>query len=126
MWCFDPSRGVIVADALLDDADLGPVWIQRVELQLAQPAEAVNAFWWPPASVWATGVARFEASREKRHTQADEHPFPCDKCRRRFKLASGIAKHKCGQAQHVLFTPESVRSAESASGISGALVGAVL
>lgn len=123
MWCFDPSRGVLVADALLHDTELGTAWSLRVGVQLSQPdaADAAKAAWWPPASVWAAGVARFEAAREERHTKVDERPFSCGECRKRFKLASGITKHKCGQVQHQLHTPVSVRSAGSVSG--GARVG---
>jgi hypothetical protein len=113
MWCFDPSKGVLVADALSHDDELGLIWGKRAGAQLSQPgaAEAVKALWWPTASVWAAGVARFEAAREERHAEADEFPFACGKCHKRYKRASGVTKHKCGQVRHQLFTPESVRSA---------------
>ena len=68
MWCCDPSKGVVVANALLNDEELGPIWRARAGARLSQPdaADAVKAAWWPPASVWAAGVARFEAARAER------------------------------------------------------------
>ena len=121
LWCFDPPKGVVVADALLHDADLGAAWALRVGTQLSQPsaADLVKATWWPPASVWAAGVARFEAARLERHAEADRRPFSCGICRKRFKLARGLTGHRCGQVQHQLFTPESVRSASSGARAGG-------
>ena len=102
LWCFDPSRGVVVADALLLDKELGPIWRARAGAQLSQPdaADATKAAWWPPPSVWAAGVARFEAAIEERHADADERPFSCGQCHKRLKRASGVAFHSCGQVQH--------------------------
>ena len=113
MWCFDPSRGVVVADALLYDEGLGPAWSKRVGAPLSQPdaADAAKAAWWPSDSVWAAGVARFEAAKGKRHAEADKKPFSCGKCRKRFVRAIGLTTHTCDKVQHKLFTPESVRSA---------------
>lgn len=121
MWCFDPSKGVLVADALSHDEELGLIWGKRAGAQLSQPdaAEAAKALGWPPASVWAAGVARFEAAREERHAEAHKSPFACAKCHKRYKSASGIAKHKCGQVRHQLFTPESVRSAGGGARVGG-------
>ena len=121
MWCFDPSKGVLVADALSHDEELGVVWRKRAGSQLFQPdaAEAAKALWWPPASVWGAGVARFEAAREERHAVADEYPFACGTCHKRYKRASGVTRHKCGQVRHHLFTPESVRSAGGGACVEG-------
>lgn len=118
MWCFDPARGVVVADALLQDEDLGPIWRARAGAQLS--SQTLPMLWalskWPPASVWAAGVARFEAAREERHAEADKYPISCGICRKRYKRASGVVNHKCGQVQNKLFTPVSARSAGSAGG----------
>lgn len=113
MWCFDPDRGVVVADALLHDEDLGLLWRDRVGVQLSQPsaADADKAAWWPPASVWAAAVDRFEAARVERHAKADDFPFFCGVCGKRYKDAVWIAKHRCEHVRHKLFTPKSVRSA---------------
>ena len=121
MWCFDPSAGVVVADALSHDEELGPIWSARAGAQLSQPsaADAVKAAWWPSASVWAAGVARFEAARVERHAEADDRPFSCGICRKRYKRASGVTNHNCGQVQHQLFTPESVRSAAGGARVGG-------
>jgi hypothetical protein len=88
MLCFEPSKGVLVADALSHDEELGLVWGARAGAQLSQPdaAVAVKVFWWPPASVWAAGVARFEAAKEEHHAEADENPFACGICHKRYKL----------------------------------------
>ncbi len=98
MWCFDPPKGVVVANALLNDEELGPAWRGRAGARLSQPdaADAVKAAWWPPATVWAAEVTRFEAARAERHAEADKRPFACGKCRKRFVLARGVANHKCG------------------------------
>ena len=64
MWCFNDATGVVVADALLHDNDLGSVWRERVGIQLVKPVDnAVKIFWWPPSLVWAAAVARFEADK---------------------------------------------------------------
>ena len=120
MWCYDPSRGVVVADALLNDVELGPAWSQRVGLHLSRPdaADAVKAAWWPPASVWAAGVTRFEAAKIERHAEADERPFSCGICRKRYKRATGVTMHTCGQVQRQLYTPESVRVGSAGGGAS--------
>ena len=117
MWCFDPSRGVLVAEALLCDQELGPLWHERVGAQLTKPAaaDAAKNAWWPPASVWAAGVARFEAAREARHSAADSRPFFCRSCHKRFKVAYKLAHHTCGKVQLKLFTPESVRTSSKSS-----------
>ena len=116
MWCFDPSAGVVVADALSHDEELGPIWSARAGAQLSQPsaADAVKAAWWPSASVWAAGVARFEAARVERHAEADERPFSCGICRKRYKRASGVTNHNCGQVQH-----QPVRSAAGGARVGG-------
>ena len=108
----------MVADALLHDAELGTLWRRHIGAQLSRPdaADVAKAAWWPPASVWAAGMARFETAKEERHAEADARPFFCSTCHKRYKRASGVTNHKCSQVQHQLFTPESVRSAGSAGG----------
>jgi len=121
MWCFDPSKGVLVADALSHDEEQGFIWRARAGAQLSQPdaADVTKASWWPRASVWAAGVARFEAARVERHAEVDENPFACGICHRRYKRASGVTKHKCAQVRNQLFTPESVRSAGGGARVGG-------
>lgn len=99
MWCFDPSKGVVVADALLNDEELGPIWRDRIGVQLSQPhaADTTKAAWWPPASVWAAAMARFEVDKAERHAEEDSSPFACGVCLKRFNRASGVTNHKCGQ-----------------------------
>ncbi len=118
MWCYDPSRGVVVAEALIQDEEQGQIWKARVGIQLSQPdaGDAAKVAWWPPPSVWAAGVARFEAAKADRRAIADDLPYSCGTCKRRFKQASGITRHKCGQVQQKLFTPKLGRSAGGGGG----------
>jgi hypothetical protein len=112
MWCFDPSKGVVVADALLHDEGLGSEWRRRVGAQLSQPAAGTAlAAWWPPASVWAAGVGRFEAARAESLAKADKKPFFCGMCLKRYVKADGVLNHQCGRGQMgQLSTPASERS----------------
>jgi hypothetical protein len=72
MWCFNPDTGVVVADALLHDNDLGSLWRDRVGKQLVKPPvdDAVKTAWWPPPLVWTAALARFEAAKMERHEKA--------------------------------------------------------
>lgn len=75
MWCFHDTLGVVVADALLHDNDLGSVWRERVGIQLVKPPvdDAVRKAWWPPLFVWAAAVARFEAAKvESAHISKEQ------------------------------------------------------
>ena len=51
--------------------------------------------------------------------EADKSPFACVKCHKRYKRASGITKHKCGQVRHQLIMPASVRSAGGGARVGG-------
>jgi len=98
MWCFNPDTGVVVADALLHDKDLGSLWRDRVGNQLVKPPvdDAVKTAWWPPPLVWAAAIARFEAAKLERHEKADSSPHFCNTCGKRFEKGRGVTEHTCG------------------------------
>ena len=116
MWYFDPARGVVLADALRLDVDLGETWKEREGTHLSRPTEgsATKAVWWPPASVWAAALANFMAAKVKRNADADDSPFVCLVYHKRFKRAAGVTAHKCGRMEQQLHTPLSGRSAHEA------------
>ncbi len=89
MWCFDPSSGVVVADALLSNAALGETWKARVGAQLSQPDDAAKALYWPPPSTWAASLGLFQEARVRRHAKADAAQFPCSVCGKRWATLKG-------------------------------------
>ncbi len=96
LWCFDPTSGVVVADALLSDATLGEAWKARVGAQLSQPADdAARALYWPPPSAWAASLGVFQEARKRRHAKADAAQFPCSVCGKRWVSLKGLAHHRC-------------------------------
>jgi hypothetical protein len=116
MWHFMPSTGVIVADALANDSELGALWSGRVGRQLARPAGELQASWWPSESVWIAAHADFEAAREGRRALADEKPYACAECNWRGKTARGLKEHRCDRVKTRLFTPLPFRAAGGGGG----------
>jgi hypothetical protein len=111
MWCFDPSSGVVVADALLSDASLGEAWKARVGAQLSLPDDAALVLNWPPPSAWSASLGLFQEARERRHAKADAAQFPCSVCGKRWVTLKGWSDHKCCgvQASHIYHTPNALR-----------------
>ena len=116
MWHFLPSTGVIVADALASDSELGALWSGRAGRQLARPADEYQASWWPLDSVWIVAHADFEAAREGRRALADEKPHACAECNWRGKTARGLREHRCDRVKTRLFTPLLHRAAGGGGG----------
>ena len=118
MWCFDPTSGVVVADALLSDAALGEAWKARVGAQLSQPDDAAKALNWPPPSAWAASLVLFHAARDKRHAKADAAQFACSVCGKRWVLLKGLTRHSClgAQASATYHTPSALRRQASGGG----------
>ena len=121
MWCFDPTSGVVVADALLSDAALGEAWKARVGAQLSQPDDAARALYWPPPSAWAASLGLFQEARERRHAKADAAQFPCSVCGKRWVSLKGLTRHSClgAQASATYHTPSALRRRASGGGGGG-------
>jgi hypothetical protein len=128
MWCFDPTSGVVVADALLSDAVLGETWKARVGAQLSLPDDAALALNWPPSSAWAASLDLFKEARVRRHAKADAAQFPCSVCGKRWATLKGCTQHRCcgAQVSFSYHTPNMLRrrargeSGESGGGRGGA------
>ncbi len=116
LWHYLPSAGVVVADALASDSDIGQLWSARAGRQLTRPEGEMEAGWWPPEAVWRAAYAGYEAAREARHAFADDNKHSCIECDWRGKTARGLQRHHCSRVKTKFFTPLSLRQAAGGGG----------
>ena len=116
MWHYLPSAGVVVADALASDSELGQLWSTRAGRHLTRPEGEMEASWWPPEAVWRAAYAGYEAAREARHAFAGDNKHSCIECDWRGKTARGLQRHLCSRVKTKLFTPLSLRHAAGGGG----------
>jgi hypothetical protein len=113
MWHYLPARGIVVAEALLQEPERGGLWSARVGRQLTKPAAELQLKWWPPELVWETAFEGFTGAQAKRSARSLESPFFCPRCCWRGKTARGLEMHGCvarSAAGAQLSTPPAGRS----------------
>jgi hypothetical protein len=107
-WHFLPSQGIVVEEALLQDATLGAQWRSREGLQLTKPdaGQEMAQLYWPPERVWEVAFEGFTSAQAKRSAHSAVNPMSCDKCDWRGKNERGYAAHTCRSLKGtLLFTP---------------------
>jgi hypothetical protein len=108
LWHYLPARGIVVAEALLQDAVRGAQWHARAGRQLTMPTaeQVVQLGWWPPESVWEVAFTDFVSAQAERSAHAAAYAFSCARCSWRGKSEKGLTGHACSRTRGtLLFTP---------------------